>query len=167
MIASRQAMMQIISDTPGHTEAIGSALGRLLQAGDVICLSGELGAGKTVFSRGLGSGWGATSPLTSPTYNLVHEHCRARGGARLLHIDLYRISGPAEAPTLGIEEIFDSDDIVILEWPERIRAILPPEHLWIDIELAEAQRRNLVMSAAGERFVALIDSLRRDVSATC
>ena len=83
-----------------------------------------------------------------------------------MHIDLYRISGPAEAPTLGIEEIFDSDDIVILEWPERIRAILPPEHLWIDIELAEEQRRNLVMNATGKRFVALIDSLRRDVGAT-
>ena len=167
VIAGRQAVMQLISDAPWRTEAIGSALGRLLQAGDVICLSGELGAGKTVFSRGLGSGWGATPPLTSPTYNLVHEHRRAQGGERLSHIDLYRISGPAEAQTLGIEEIFDGDDIVILEWPERIRAILPPEHVWIDIELAEAQQRHLVMSAAGERFVALIDALRRDLSAPC
>ncbi len=165
MIAGRQAVMQLISDAPGRTEAIGSALGRLLQAGDVICLSGELGAGKTVFSRGLGSGWGATPSLTSPTYNLVHEHRKARHDARLSHIDLYRIGGPAEAQTLGIEEIFDGDDIVILEWPERIRAILPPELLWIDIELAEAQRRHLVISAAGERYVVLIDALRRDLSA--
>ena len=79
---------------------MGAALGRLLRAGDRICLSGNLGAGKTVFCRGLGDGWGATHPLTSPTYTLVHEHLRA-DGSKLYHIDLYRISGAEEAATLG------------------------------------------------------------------
>ena len=82
-----------------------AALGKLLQAGDLICLSGQLGAGKTVFSRGIGGGWGAIPPLSSPTYNLAHEHRRAQDETRLLHIDLYRIDGPADAETLGLDDI--------------------------------------------------------------
>ena len=128
---------------------------------DVICLSGELGAGKTVFSRGIGAGWGATVPLTSPTYNLAHEHERLKDRARLHHLDFYRISGPREAETLGIHEILEGGDIVILEWPERILELLPAEHLWIDIEMREDdEERALKFAARGERHSALLTDLR-------
>ena len=110
------------SSGPERSIALGTELGGLLQAGDVICLSGELGAGKTIFSRGIGAGWGATIALTSPTYNLVHEHQRHQDDARLYHLDLYRIDGAKDAETLGLDDLLESDAAVILEWPERIQA---------------------------------------------
>lgn len=157
----------MISDSTASTEAIGAGLGRWLQPGDVICLSGMLGAGKTVFSRGIGKGWGAVPGLTSPTYNLAHEHRRAKDNERLAHIDLYRISGGSEADALGMDDLLHGEYILILEWPERIRELLPQTRLWIDIELLDDdQRRELVFSAQGSRYAALIGALQRDIHAS-
>ncbi len=155
--------LRLISAEPARTEAIGVILGRGLQPGDFICLSGMLGAGKTVFSRGIGNGWGAVPALTSPTYNLVHLHRRALDEQQLAHIDLYRIGGANEAETLGIDDLLDSETILILEWPERIRERLPQAHLWIDIELVDDKERELVFRAQGSRYAARIDALRRDI----
>ena len=148
-----------------RTEDLGAMLGSLLRPGDIVCLSGDLGAGKTVFSRGIGAGWGATIPLSSPTYNLVHEHQRAGDGVRLYHLDCYRISRAAEAATLGIDDILDGLGILICEWPERILDILPNDHLWIDIEVKADNGRDLYFGARGERHGALVDSLRNLVVA--
>ncbi len=156
-----QAELRLSSHNAQRTTALGAVLGGYLKAGDVICLSGELGAGKTVFSRGLGTGWGASQPLTSPTYNLVHEHRRARDRQRLYHIDLYRIQAAAEAETLGLDDILDGAGSVIFEWPERILNQLPPERLWIDIELTDSEdARELHFEARGARYVALLAALR-------
>ena len=160
MSPGRPNELRIRSDSPQQTEQVGAALGRLLRAGDLVCLSGQLGAGKTVCSRGIGAGWGANPPLSSPTYNLVHEHRREGDLVRLQHIDLYRIGGPADAASLGLDDIIDSDDIAIIEWPERIAAYLPHEQLLIDIELAGEQARELIMSARGDRYLDLLDDLR-------
>lgn len=142
-----------------RTEAIGAALGALSAPGDFICLSGELGAGKTVLSRGIGAGWGATPPLSSPTYNLVHEHKRPADNRRLYHLDFYRIEGAREAETLGIDDILDSGDIVIFEWPERILEMLPAERLWIDITMRDDDVRVLDFVARGERYRTLVYAL--------
>jgi tRNA threonylcarbamoyladenosine biosynthesis protein TsaE len=142
-----------------RTEAIGAALGALAAPGDVICLSGELGAGKTVFSRGIGAGWGAAIPLSSPTYNLAHEHSRPLDDARLYHLDLYRVESAREADTLALDDILDSGDVVIFEWPERILDILPAERLWIDIAMRHDETRVLEFVARGERYQALINAL--------
>lgn len=158
-------IIRVMSGAPPRTEAIGAALGRRLQPGIVICLSGTLGAGKTVFSRGIGKGWGAVPDLSSPTYNLVHEHRRAEDDQRLAHVDLYRISGPREAESLSLDDLLDEEYSVILEWPERIREVLPLAHLWIDIELVDDERRELVFRARGSRYAALVESLRRDLQA--
>ena len=155
--------LRLISAEPARTEAIGAILGRGLQPGDLICLSGMLGAGKTVFSRGIGNGWGAVPALTSPTYNLVHLHRRALDEQQLAHIDLYRIGSANEADTLGIDDLLDSETILILEWPERIRERLPQAHLWIDIELVDDKERELVFRAQGSRYAVRIDALRRDI----
>lgn len=158
--------LRIQSDSPLRTEQIGAALGHLLRAGDLICLSGQLGAGKTVLSRGIGVGWGADPPMSSPTYNLVHEHKSSADGVRLQHIDLYRISGVADAATLGLDDILDCDDIVIIEWPERIADYLPREQLRIDIELDDEHARELIISARGERYRSLLNCLRDSVHAS-
>ena len=165
MTAVRECELHTTSETPQRTEALGASLGRLLAPGDVIiCVSGQLGAGKTVFSRGIGAGWGATVPLSSPTYNLVHEHERPNDSARIYHLDFYRISGRREAETLGLHEILDSGDLVIFEWPERILDILPPEHLWIDITMRQDDGRDLFFEAQGERYTALVNQLRRKLA---
>lgn len=155
----------VLSESPQRSEWLGMALGGLLQAGDCICLCGPLGAGKTLLSRGIGAGWGAEPPLTSPTYNLAHEHSRQQDNARLWHIDCYRLSGSGEAPSLGLDEIFESDDIVIIEWSQRIADILPGERLRIDIQLVDEQARRLVLHAHGRRHQLLLDAWRRAAQA--
>ena len=157
--------LRIHSDSTGRTEQVGAALGRLLRSGDLICLSGQLGAGKTVLSRGIGAGWGAVPPLSSPTYNLVHEHQRANSDVRLQHIDLYRISGADDAATIGLDDILASVDIVLIEWPERVDDYLPREQLRIDIELVDDQERDLLISSYGQRHLSLLDDLRDAVLA--
>ena len=157
----RQGEWRITSASARRTFALGAALGALLAPGDVICLSGALGAGKTVFSRGIGAGWGASVPLTSPTYNLVHEHERPADKARLFHLDFYRISGAREAETLGIYEIVEGCDIVIFEWPQRVLDILPDQRLWIDFMLRDDDERALQFVAHGARHAALLNDLRR------
>lgn len=163
MKVARQAEWHTVSETTQRTEALGAALGELLAPGDVICLAGKLGAGKTVFSRGIGAGWGATTPLTSPTYNLVHEHIRRADRARLFHLDFYRVSGAREAETLGIYEILEGGDIVIFEWPERVLDILPDQRLWIDFLMREDDERDLRFGAWGERHAALLNDLRQSL----
>lgn len=157
----RQGELDISSSRPRQTERLGAALGKLLQAGDRICLSGDIGAGKTVFSRGIGQGWGVTVPLTSPSYNLVHEHRRQADADGLYHLDFYRISGAEEAELMGLDDILDGEAVAIFEWPERIQGILPPCHLWIDIKVIETLRRNFVFEARGRRYETLIDKYRQ------
>jgi len=110
------------------TESLAASLAPELQPGDVLLLSGGLGAGKTCFTRGLGEGLGLDpESVLSPTFQLVRE---LRGGRLpLFHVDLYRLSGPAEAGRLGLEEYFDGDGVTVVEWPERLGA-LAPAHAW-------------------------------------
>ena len=166
MRAERQDEWHTISETALRTEALGAALGGLLKPGDVICLSGELGAGKTVFSRGIGAGWGAAPPLTSPTYNLAHEHNRRADQTRLYHLDFYRISGARDAETVGIYDILEDSQIIIFEWPERVLDILPDQRLWVDILLRNDGGRDLRFSAQGQRHAALLHEFRRAVVMT-
>lgn len=151
--------LKVSSDSPKRTEALGAALGQALGAGDLICLRGDLGAGKTVFSRGIGVGWGASSALTSPTYNLAHEH--RRGDAdKLYHVDLYRIDGVDDLATLGFDDILDEAAATVIEWPERLGSLLPAEHLWIEFAVGRAHERQLTFYARGERHAQLLAELK-------
>ncbi len=163
----RQYHFELTSGSPRQTESLGSLLGQLLRAGDVICLAGDLGVGKTSFSRGVGVGWGADSPLTSPTYNLVHEHRRAADDTRLFHIDCYRLSGPGAADALALDDILDSPAAALLEWPQRIETILPAARLWIDIFDGGAARRHFVFRACGDSYATLLKRYRQVISRKC
>ncbi|MCY4540571.1 MAG: tRNA (adenosine(37)-N6)-threonylcarbamoyltransferase complex ATPase subunit type 1 TsaE [Chloroflexi bacterium] len=156
MSVPRQYQLEFTCGSPQQTESLGRILGQLLRAGDLICLSGDLGAGKTVLSRGIGAGWGAATPLTSPTFNLVHEHTRAIDDARLFHIDCYRISGSGAADSIGFDDILDSSATALLEWPERIQTVLPSARMWIDILDSGGSQRHLVFEACGDRYVTLL-----------
>ncbi|MCZ2095140.1 MAG: tRNA (adenosine(37)-N6)-threonylcarbamoyltransferase complex ATPase subunit type 1 TsaE [Anaerolineae bacterium] len=125
----REGELDLISHSAEQTRRLGMRLGTLLQAGDVICLSGDLGAGKTAFASGIGAGWGATVSVTSPTFNLVHEHEREEDDQLLYHLDCYRIHSPGDAMTIGLDDILSGRGPVVIEWPEHIEAVLPLERL--------------------------------------
>lgn len=139
---------------------MGARLGGLLQAGDVICLSGDMGAGKTVFAAGIGAGWGSRQPLTSPTYSLVHQHIRDADDQRLHHLDCYRLEDAAEAEGIGLDDILDGEGPVVMEWPERIQDVLPEDRLWVELRILEVTRRNLIFNAQGRRHQAIIAAFR-------
>jgi tRNA threonylcarbamoyladenosine biosynthesis protein TsaE len=152
--------LDIISHGADQTQRLGARLGTLLQPGDIICLSGDMGAGKTVFTAGIGQGWGTEVPVTSPTYNLVHVHQRQKDKQRLYHLDCYRLQGAADAATIDLDELLDGYGPMVLEWPERIESVLPTGRLWITLRILEQHRRNFVFKATGTRHKALIESFR-------
>lgn len=152
--------IEITSQSVEHTVRIGRALGTLLHAGDVICLSGDLGAGKTALTRGIGAGWGAQEAVTSPTFTLIHEHHRAQDAQPLYHVDCYRLSGPDEAWGIGLEDLLHGEGVSVLEWPENIAEALPADRLWIDLAFLDDERRHLTFHATGTRYTHLLQALQ-------
>ena len=116
--------MKFVSQANESTQALGSALASLLRNGQVVALHGDLGAGKTVLSRGVARGLGITEAVTSPTFTVAQEY-QAPDGRRFNHLDMYRIDDERSALAFGIEEyLFDPDAITLVEWPERIAGLL-------------------------------------------
>jgi tRNA threonylcarbamoyladenosine biosynthesis protein TsaE len=150
---------EIVTQNVEQTEHLGRTLGQRLTGGDVICLSGDLGAGKTALTRGIGAGWDAEEAVTSPTFTLVHEHHHARDKQILYHIDCYRLASVNDAWSIGLEDILYSQNPVVLEWAENVQALLPPERLWITLTFLDSTRRHLRITAAGERYRALLAAL--------
>ncbi len=141
------------------SERLGERLGALLAAGDVLCLCGTLGAGKTCLARGLARGWGALEQPTSPTFTLVNEYHRRADRQRFYHMDAYRLSGAVEAQTTALDDILGAAGVLVVEWPERIEAALPAERLWVDIRVTGGDSREFVFTATGPRARTLLASL--------
>ncbi len=152
--------LECFSHSQEQTQRLGARLGELLRPGDLVCLEGELGAGKTQFAQGVGRGWGVLETLTSPTFTLISEYQRPRDGAWLYHVDLYRIASVEEAIGFGLEDYLDDDALILVEWPERVLPLLPEERLWIQIEMISGTKRLLRMQATGERYQALLRAFR-------
>jgi len=112
----------LAATSPEETDAAGQRLGATLAAGDVVALTGELGAGKTVFVQGVVRALGVTTGATSPTFVLVNEY---RGRLPVHHVDAYRTVSLAELLDLGLEEMMDGDGVTIIEWAERLEPVLP------------------------------------------
>lgn len=156
-------VVDLISTSVEQTQRFGSRLGALLQAGDVICLEGELGTGKTAFVRGLARGLGVEGPITSPTFTLLNEY-RGRGQRLpLFHVDVYRLDNPLEVESLGLDEYLFDDGVCAIEWADRIRTLLPEERLWISLRHYDAgdNRRGLMMIGQGSRYEALLREYKR------
>ena len=154
-------VFEFVSGSPMQTMRIGERLGRLIRPGDMVCLQGALGTGKTCFAQGVGKGWGVLDDLTSPTFTLVHELTRPQDGAVLYHVDLYRIESEREALLLGLGDVFDGRAACLVEWPERAHALLPEWCLHIDLVWLDDTRRRLTFSARGERHLTLLSELKR------
>jgi tRNA threonylcarbamoyladenosine biosynthesis protein TsaE len=112
----------LTTTSPEETEAAGARLGATLGPGDVVALSGELGAGKTVFVQGLARALGVAGGATSPTFVLVNEY---RGRLPVHHVDAYRTASLAELRDLGLDEMMDGDGVTVIEWAERLEPLLP------------------------------------------
>lgn len=153
--------LEFVSNSEDQTLRLGIRLGELLQPGDLICLAGELGAGKTAVARGIGRGWGTPLRVTSPTFTLVNEYPRLHDGRILYHLDCYRLESTGDIVTAGFEDVLASAGAVMIEWPERIADWLPPERLWIDLTYASHTRRKLHMRAAGDRAQELIQAFKK------
>lgn len=109
--------------TEEETVALGERLAQELVAGDIVCISGELGAGKTALCRGIASGLGVNpSDVRSPTFSIAHEY---RGAVEVLHFDCYRITKPEEALQIGWDDYLERQAVILIEWPEKIEALLP------------------------------------------
>ena len=131
--------MEFITNSPEETEAVGTALGKLLSAGTVIAYRGDLGAGKTAFTRGLARGLGAEDPVTSPTYTIVNEYLSGR--LPLFHFDMYRLSCGDELFDIGWEDYLERGGVCAVEWSENVADALE-NPITITIEkLGEASRR--------------------------
>jgi tRNA threonylcarbamoyladenosine biosynthesis protein TsaE len=156
-----KGILDFVSHSPSQTERIGMRLAQLIRPGDVICLEGELGAGKTVLAKGIGAGLGVREPITSPTFIMVSEHRVPGSTFCFYHIDLYRLSSPQEACGLGLEEYLYGDGVCVVEWPERAAELLPRERLWIIIKYVDENRRNLTMQATGARYEELLSQLTK------
>ena len=152
--------MRVISDNPARTQLAGVALGRLLRPGDLICLGGALGAGKTCLAAAIGRGWGAQPPLTSPTFTLVHEHGRNSDDDVLFHIDCYRLRDALDAMQAGLEDALSGQGPALIEWPERLGEALPQERLWVSLEILGPAKRCIHLKARGERHEYLLQAFQ-------
>jgi tRNA threonylcarbamoyladenosine biosynthesis protein TsaE len=155
--------LDFISHSAEQTRRLGTRLGALLKKGDAICLSGELGVGKTRMASGLAAGWGASEPASSPTFVMVHEHTRTADSTRLYHVDCYRMRGVEDLWPLGWDDMLDGGSALVIEWPETIRAALPRGRLWITLSFIEEEqnRRHLLFEASGKRHQTLLEQFRR------
>ena len=147
------------SHSPEQTTRFGARLGELLLPGDLLTLSGELGAGKTTFINGLGRGWGSPDQVTSPTFVLVNDY-RRTDGLHLWHLDGYRLNSGADALAIGFEDLLASGGIMVVEWPERIQSVLPAERLRLAMRWVDETRRGLRLEAVGARAQELLDQFR-------
>lgn len=154
-------MLEFFSRSPEQTRRIGIRLGGLLKAGDVICLQGDLGAGKTTFTQGLAQGWGSLDAVTSPTFILVNMYRRA-DNARLFHLDAYRLDSVPEAEELDLDSML-AEGALIIEWPERLGNLIPEEHLHIQLEHISEEHRQMNFHAHGRRYDNLLDSIRQSM----
>jgi tRNA threonylcarbamoyladenosine biosynthesis protein TsaE len=146
------------SRSPEQTRRIGVRLGGALRAGDVICLQGDLGAGKTTFVQGIAQGWGSTDAVSSPTFIIVNVYRRADGG-QFFHMDSYRIDSAPEAEELDLDAMLAQGPLII-EWPERIDTLIPADHLWVDLEYVDEEDRKMKFRSHGKRYDELLDVIR-------
>lgn len=153
--------IEFFSRSPEQTRRIGMRLGGELKTGDIICLQGNLGAGKTTFVQGLAQGWGSMDSVSSPTFILVNEYRRANGNL-IFHLDAYRLESAPEAEELDLDSML-AEGALIIEWPEKLTGLIPAERLWINLEHVQEEHRQMRFNAHGKRYDNLLDSIRQSM----
>lgn len=148
-----------LSNSPAATSGLGKKMGERLKAGSVIALIGELGCGKTLFTRSICAGLGVPlRQVNSPTFVLVNEY---QGRLPVYHIDLYRLGDIAEGFEIGLLDYLArvESGVMVVEWAEKILSFLPDDHLEVQFHILSARKRQIVFSVLGSRFGNLIKGL--------
>jgi tRNA threonylcarbamoyladenosine biosynthesis protein TsaE len=157
--------MEVCTRSADETLALGRRLAALLRCGDVVVLSGGLGAGKTVLAKGIAAGLGVTEPVVSPTFTIVREY---EGDVPLLHLDVYRLDFLQEVIDLGLDELLDGHAVTVVEWGEAVSALLPQDRLEVALMLlppeeADDDTRVIELQGAGSSWVERATALRAAV----
>ena len=139
--------MQYTTNSPAQTEAIGAALGKIIEPGTVIAYRGDLGAGKTAFTRGLAKGLGCTEIVTSPTYTIVNEYLGGR--IPLFHFDMYRLRSSDDLFDIGWEDYLDRGGVCAVEWSENVDDAME-DALYITIEKLGEDARRITIEGGGD-----------------
>ena len=147
----------VVCRTPEATRALAAGLARAARPGDVLALSGELGAGKTQFAKGFGEGLGVVATITSPSFVLMAEYV---GRLPLFHLDLYRLADAVDAFAGGLIDDRQAAGVTLIEWPERLGAALPGDHLAVRIEGSADEPRRIELRASGSAARHYIEAVR-------
>ncbi|WP_027703034.1 tRNA (adenosine(37)-N6)-threonylcarbamoyltransferase complex ATPase subunit type 1 TsaE [Metaclostridioides mangenotii] len=138
-----------------ETKSFGYKLGEIVEKGSIICLLGDLGAGKTTFTQSLAKGLGVCDYVTSPTFTIVNEY---DGRIPLYHFDVYRIGSSEEMYDIGYDEYINSDGVCIIEWANLIEDIVPEERLTIELKYVE-DGREMILTPKGEEYTRIVEEL--------
>ena len=153
-------VFSVSSRSPDETRILGASLAPAMLPGDVVSLSGDLGAGKTVFVQGLARALGVDAPVTSPTFTLIHEY---RGRYPIVHLDVYRLDSFQEVLDLGYEELLNPEAVLIVEWGDAVAPLLPRRYLGVEIlrgDPDEEDTRVVNFRPTGPEWVSKLDSMR-------
>ncbi len=145
-----------VSGSEEETASLGRRIGRLLAAGDVVAMTGELGAGKSVLARGICQGLGIKHRTRSPSFAFINRY---RGPVDVFHVDLYRVEGTGDLATLGLEEILFGSNVTLIEWAEKLEPALSQAALQIRIEASGEDERRIVVRGVGEAGRKLVKDL--------
>jgi tRNA threonylcarbamoyladenosine biosynthesis protein TsaE len=157
MPATVQHERHLVCPDPAATTALGRALAAVAEPGDVVCLWGDLGAGKTHLAKAFGAGLGVTDTITSPSFILMAEYA---GRMPLFHIDLYRLADATDALSGGLIDDRQAAGVTLVEWPERLGRALPAERLDVVIDGSGDEPRRITLRAAGERPRRYLEAVR-------
>lgn len=149
------------ANSPEKTQIIGKMLGKLCQGGEVFCLEGELGSGKTTFTKGLGQGLGVKEEISSPTFILERQY-QAREGLEFYHLDLYRLQIPQELEELNFFEIINNPKAVVaIEWPEMIKNLLDKNYCLVSFYYLGEKSRQVTLRGFGKKYEAILKKLKK------
>jgi tRNA threonylcarbamoyladenosine biosynthesis protein TsaE len=163
--------LMTVTHTPGETFALAARVGGLLRRGDVVALSGDLGAGKTVFAKGVARALGVTDAVVSPTFTVVREYpcgdddASAARPTRLVHVDVYRLDHVQELHDVGWDDYLDGDSVALVEWGDRVGALLPLDRLDVRLDLTDGDddtaldTRVVTLAPSGSSWMARADAL--------
>jgi tRNA threonylcarbamoyladenosine biosynthesis protein TsaE len=151
--------IELSAASPEDTRAVGEVVGGLLEPGDAVALTGDLGAGKTTLAQGVARALGYEGHVVSPTFTLVREYA-AR--LRVYHVDVYRLERVQDVLDLGLDEMLAEGGVVLVEWGDAVEGLLPEDHLSIELTVpGETEERRLVLTALGASWAARWDHLRQ------
>ena len=153
-------MLKIELNGLEETKEFGIKIGQLLKPGDILCLNGDLGAGKTTLTKSIGLGLGVEDYITSPTFALINEY---DGRIPVYHFDVYRLENVEDLYDLGFDEYFYGHGVSIIEWADKIEALLPKERIVLDIEKAiDLDSRIISLRGYGSRYLEVLEELENN-----